>query len=63
MLVHVYDFHFIPLFNQDDVGSPLMCKDSNGIWYIQGNITFLFQCHISLKQNRKEIGLVIFYYT
>ena len=24
------------LFEQDDIGSPLMCKDQSGAWYIQG---------------------------
>lgn len=23
---------------QDDLGSPLMCKDPNNVWYIQGNV-------------------------
>nr|ADA61200.1 serine protease [Sinohyriopsis cumingii] len=34
-------------FCPSDLGSPLMCKDSNGIWYIQGLASSGVDCHIT----------------
>ena len=53
--VVIFDcYNYLQLRWQDDIGSPLMCKDQSGVWYATGMLQNYYLCIVPSEMTKRQ---------